>query len=595
MPTYGNSANGTEGPGKIHAFNLNLFTTLSATKVNEFHATYLREDRPRRATDSNIPADTAIGFVPSFRFGAPFFLGPNVDELFQRFQLKDSFSLIAGNHTVKFGGDWTFSNNVQVFRGFFQSRSIFDSVTGFLRYASPASLGAGFGPNIKGCSNGSYVAASAACPAGSTSTGGPLLLYLQGAGLSGPATDAAGASNIDNEEYALFIQDKWQARRAASPSATASAGKRSFSRKCWCRLRKRRMAAFLNDPRFPSDGTLHDEYKMFQPRVGFAWDIANNSKSVLRASWGIYNARQNMLTQVGSITTNGVQQQTIFLNSDIISSGVPGPVWPNVVSPTPVPPGQFPLFSGVRVFSKDYRNPRIYSTNVQFEQQIAPDTALYLDFTHSKGVYLTRFLNANQNGIFSPQLGEVAVTSALGKSLYRGFTVGVRKRYSKGFQLRSQLRAVERPGRRFQRTRSVLVPVLRHQQPAGGLRIVRPRHSPQVQLRAERRIAVGLSGQCPHPGAQRATDHAGRAHDQQSATPRAKTTNTSPSIGACRNASASAATASPSLQPIEMFNSFNNDNLINPLTTVALFNFDGFLRQGVGDPRQVQLSLRFTF
>jgi hypothetical protein len=44
-----------------------------------------------------------------------------------------------------------------------------------------------------------------------------------------------------------------------------------------------------------------------------------------------------------------------------------------------------------------------------------------------------------------------------------------------------------------------------------------------------------------------------------------------------------------------MFNTFNNRNLINPLTTVPLFNFDGFLRQGVGDPRQLQLAAKFTF
>src|SRR5262249_22490716 len=35
---------------------------------------------------------------------------------------------------------------------------------------------------------------------------------------------------------------------------------------------------------------------------------------------------------------------------------------------------------------------------------------------------------------FGPQLGEVMVTSALGKSLYRGVTVGVRKRFNKGLQ-----------------------------------------------------------------------------------------------------------------------------------------------------------------
>ena len=42
----------------------------------------------------------------------------------------------------------------------------------------------------------------------------------------------------------------------------------------------------------------------------------------------------------------------------------------------------------------------------------------------------------------------------------------------------------------------------------------------------------------------------------------------------------------------EMFNTFNNANNVNPLTTPALFNFDGFLRQGVGDPRQAQLAVR---
>ena len=46
---------------------------------------------------------------------------------------------------------------------------------------------------------------------------------------------------------------------------------------------------------------------------------------------------------------------------------------------------------------------------------------------------------------------------------------------------------------------------------------------------------------------------------------------------------------------IEMFNTFNNDNNINPLSTPALFNFDGFLRTGVGDPRQVQLAVKLTF
>jgi hypothetical protein len=53
-----------------------------------------------------------------------------------------------------------------------------------------------------------------------------------------------------------------------------------------------------------------------------------------------------------------------------------------------------------------------------------------------------------------------------------------------------------------------------------------------------------------------------------------------------------------------MFNTFNNKNYINSLsvpgnqsslTAPSLFDFNGFLRQGIGDPRQVQLSIRLRF
>ena len=170
-----------------------------------------------------------------------------------------------------------------------------------------------------------------------TLTGGPLLLYLQGAAPDGPATDAAGASDITNEDIALFAQDKWQIQPQLYPQLRPALGGADFPRAGRAPRRRRPTACSSSDPRFPSDGTLHDQKKMFQPRVGFAWDITGNGKSVLRGSYGIYNARQNMLTQVGSITTNGVQQQTIFLNSPIISFGVPGPVWPGVVTPPRAP------------------------------------------------------------------------------------------------------------------------------------------------------------------------------------------------------------------------------------------------------------------
>ncbi|HEX6622615.1 MAG TPA: hypothetical protein VF064_02800, partial [Pyrinomonadaceae bacterium] len=601
VETYGTSANGTEGPSKIQVLNFNLFSAVTPTMVNEAHFTYGRESRPRSATDSNIPADTAMGFATTFRFGNPFFLQPGVDELFWRTHLRDTFSIVKGGHTVKFGGEWLHSLNSQVFRGFFTGRYIFDSVTGFLRYASPAAAG-GFGPSTVGCSNGTFVTAPATCPAGTTATGGPLLLYLQGAGRTGPATDAAGFSEISNEDLALFAQDSWKVR----PNFTLNYGLRWEAQIFPDPVvppAETAYGIFLSDPRFPSDGTLPNQKKMFQPRVGFAWDLGSSGKSVLRASYGIYFARQNMLSQVGSITTNGVQQQTIFLNTPIISSGVPGPVWPGLVTPPTAGSctagaitNPFPCFSGVRVFSRDYANPRIYTTNVAFEQELISDLSLYLDFTHAKGVHLTRFLNFGRTGFFAPFLDEVMVASAVGKSVYRGFTVGMRKRYSRGFQFEWNyvLSKDEDDDSNERDPFTDRAFDFNNLQLDYALSDRDIRHRFNFYTNAE--LPWGFEGNARV-----------QARTAQPITPACPTAPRCPNRNTLRKNNEFFSFDWRLQRPfgigesfriipiIEMFNTFNTANNVNPLVTPGLFNFDGFLRQGVGDPRQVQLAIKFEF
>ena len=592
VPTYGNSANGIEGPSKINVLNFNLFSTVAPTKVNELHFTYARESRPRSAVQSNIPADTAMGFGTTFRFGHPFFLGPNVDELIWRTQIRDSFSIVSGAHTVKLGGEWVHTRNTQVFRGFFEGRYIFDSVTGFLRYASPAALGAGFGPNAGRCSDGTFVdIVTGLCPAGTPST--PLLLFLQGAGPNGPATDAAGASDIKNEDFALFIQDKWQ----ITSNFTFNYGLRWEAQIFPDPVVPPQDTAygiFLNDPRFPSDGTLHNQKKMFQPRLGFAWDITGRGKSVLRGSWGIYNARLNMLTQVGSITTNGVQQQTIA--GGLFANPTIRPVWPNLVTPTASSCGAnpFPCFSGVRVFSRDYANPRIYTTNLGFEQEVANDLSLYFDFTHSKAVHLTRFLDYARTGFFAPFLGETMVASAVGKSLYRGFTVGMRKRYSRGFQFEwNYVFAKDMDDDSNERD-----PFTDRAFDFNNLQLDYALSDRDIRHRfnfyTNAQLPWGLEGNARI-----------QAHTAQPKSPGCATRCANRNTIRKNNEffSFDWRLQRPfrfgeryALIPIvEMFNTFNTNNNIDPTIGDSLFNFDGFLRQGVGDPRQVQLALKFNF
>src|SRR5205823_263004 len=114
-------------------------------------------------------------------------------------------------------------------------------------------------------------------------------------------------------------------------------------------------------------------------------------------------------------------------------------------------PGTLPFQPGVTVFDRDYHNPRIYTANLGFTQQLASDWAGYLDMTWSKGVYLTRFVDPNTGStvVFPtngdtvsytgtapfPNLGSVTDTQSSAHSLYRAMTIGIRKHLSHNIQV----------------------------------------------------------------------------------------------------------------------------------------------------------------
>jgi hypothetical protein len=596
VATYGNSANGIEGPSKINVFNLNFFTTLSSNKFNEFHVTYARELRPRNAVASNVPPDTGMG-DPAFRFGNPYFLHPSVDELLWRTQIKNNLSIVAGKHTFKVGGEWLHTVNDQVFRGFFNGRYFFGSVSGFLRYASPAGAG-GFGPNAEACSNGAWVTHPTPCPAGSTLAGTPLLLYIQEGGTGFPGVDPPGKSLLVNEDLALFAQDQWQIR----PNLSINYGIRWDAQLMADTVdpATTAYASFLSDPDFLSDGTIPDQLAEFQPRFGISWDVKSDNKTVVRANAGLYYARNNMLSQAGSVTANGLQNQGAVrgLNTGLVPGVLPMPTWPGVVEIPPVPPGQFPLFTAVRTTASDYSNAKIGTVNVALEQELAPDWALYLDFTWSKGVDLSQFLNINtapRGAPFSPQLSDVFVHTSLAHSLYRGATFAVRKRFSHGYQLEANYvlskdmdtdsserdpfndRSFNLPLSELDRLYAPSDRDSRHKfnlftygsLPAGILGNAR------IQARSAQPITPTGGG--PDERNSIRKDNAFFTFDWRVMRP------------------FKFGSGAELIPTFEMFNTFNNENNINPLVTPALFNFDGFLRLGVGDPRQVQLSVKLVF
>ena len=463
------------------------------------------------------------------------------------------------------------------------------------------------------------------------SFGSPLYLYLQDAGTqSGETVQQAGYSSIANEEPAFYAQDTWQ----ATSRLTINYGLRWEAQifpKMTIAPSATLYGQYLSNPLFPSTGYLPNQTKQFQPRVGFNWDILGNGKSSLRGSAGIFNAHQNMLTEVGAITTNGVQQQTI--------SGVT-PVYPGI-APVSVCPATGCPGAGVTVFDKNYHNPRIYTYNVGYDQQVYGDFVAFADFTLSKGVYLTTFLNPNVSGPValpgkacpggtatpadsdtvtycgpSPfaNLGAITDTASAAKSLYRGVTFGVRKNFSHHYQMEAEYTyshdldsdSNERDPFTFRYSNFFNL--------AGEYSNSDRDERHKFNAYAVGDLPFGFKGnlRIQQHSAEPETDNSNGTGTGAPCSLNNSPTRWVNGIDCGRNHLRKDnaffvfdfGVARPfhfhdgawALEPrVEVFNTFNNTNNLNPLSSPALFDFNGFLRVGVGDPRQAQLAMRFTF
>jgi hypothetical protein len=198
---------------------------------------------------------------------------------------------------------------------------------------------------------------------------------------------------------------------------------------------------------------------------------------------------------------------------------------------------------------------------------------------------------------FEPQLGDVFVTNSRGHGLYRGATFGVRKRLSQHYQLEANyVLAKDEDDDSNERDpftdRSFNFYDLDLDYGPSDRDI---RHKVNfytyAELPSQFRLNVRVQARTAQPittsprvlnGVDR-----GRNWDRKE--------NEYFSLDWRLQRAFRVGLRSEIVASLEMFNTFNNANNVNPLTTPALFNFDGFLRTGVGDPRQVQLAVKVTF
>ncbi len=148
---------------------------------------------------------------------------------------------------------------------------------------------------------------------------------------------------------------------------------------------------FPGDPGVP-DGVAPVDYKQFMPRVGLAWNPAADSKTTLRASYGIFY--DGFTNGVG-----GPLQAAVSALPWTEAYQLPGPGF-NLANPYngAVPPfvnQQFVRPATVLTVQSGMRPPYSQNWNFSIERVLGKDYLLDIRYVGNKGTHLPRFIEAN--------------------------------------------------------------------------------------------------------------------------------------------------------------------------------------------------------
>ncbi|MEP6913367.1 MAG: hypothetical protein ABI923_11465, partial [bacterium] len=211
----------------------------------------------------------------------------------------------------------------------------------------------------------------------------------------------------------------------------------------------------------PYGAVAQDDKNNFSPRIGFAWDIKGNARSVVRGGYGIYYDQSFLNVPLFAVQQANPEIYANFTNDDdnLAIDSLPPAIPRPLTNPLPKSRGRF--------IDPHFVSPYTQQWNMGFAQEVGRNMALEFDYVHILGLHefssldvnpkIGPLINAQRSNSVSARVLDAAfaahaaellgafgtatpyarITAAqsVGRSRYDAFTASFKKRYANKYQL----------------------------------------------------------------------------------------------------------------------------------------------------------------